>query len=168
MTEVKISDKTLQEAASRSIDSFVAAIDNAIRDAIGGELTADTMQTLNADQITLLAYSTLHEEVMDGGFIQLIHNGYGGFIFHNPFAKVMRMWELPDLAKLINKAHTLYKKHGKEIERECSDEEFMALFERYPDFDDCDDAFVENEEMWTEAIGYYIDKNIEKFVKITE
>ena len=57
---------------------------------VGGELNAEAMSRLNADQITLLAYHILREEVMEGGFIQLIHNGYGPFIFHNPFAKADR------------------------------------------------------------------------------
>ena len=42
----------------------------------------------------------------------------------------------------------------------------MALFEEYPQFDDYDDIFVENEEKWTEQIAHYVDENIEKFAKV--
>jgi hypothetical protein len=42
----------------------------------------------------------------------------------------------------------------------------MALFERYPEFDDLDDKFVENEEAWTEDIAHYIDDHLEKFATI--
>jgi hypothetical protein len=42
----------------------------------------------------------------------------------------------------------------------------MALFERFPEFDDLDDQFVENEEAWTEEIAHYIDDNLEKFAVI--
>ena len=52
------------------------------------------------------------------------------------------------------------------MEAECSDEEFMALFEQYPQFDDYDDMFIENEESWTEQIARYVDNNIEKFAVI--
>ena len=166
MKEVKISDKTLQKAAAEGMDAFVNTFINAINEAIGGELGANNMEYLNSEQITLLAYHILQEEVMDGGFIQLIHNGYGGFIFHNPFAKMMRLWGLDDLAKIINKAHKLYDKYHERIEKECSDEEFMAMFEQMPEFDDIDDNFVENEEKWTEQIACYIDEHIQNFVTI--
>ena len=75
MIEVKINDAKLQQAAEAGMDEFVKAFVDAIREAIGGELTAETMTQLNSDQITLLAWDILHEEMMDGGMVQLIHNG---------------------------------------------------------------------------------------------
>ena len=119
-------------------------------------------------QITLLAYDILHEEVMDGGFVQLIYNGYGGFIFDNPFAKVLRDWGLRDLAKMLFAVRKLYKEHGVKICRECGRRGFMAMFEQYSDFDDYDDEFVENEEAWTAAVAQYVDNNIDDFVIIEE
>jgi len=166
MIEVKMNDNLLQQAASEGMDAFVHAFVEAIRQSIGHELTTDTMSQLNADQITLLAWAILHEEVMDGGFVQLIHNGYGPFIFKNPFAKAVKLWGMRDLSKLIYDAHTLYLKHHEAIEKDCTEDEFMALFEQFPEFDDLDDTFVENEESWTEQIAEYIDQHIEKFVHI--
>ena len=126
------------------------------------------MQELNSDQITLLAWQTLHDEVMDGGFVQLIHNGYGMFIFKNPLAKALKLWGLRDLSKLIYSAHTLYAKYHEQIERDCTDEEFMALFEQFPEFDDMDDEFVEKEEEFTEQIARYIDEHIERFAIVKQ
>ena len=166
MKDVKINDAVLRKAAGEGMDAFVAAFVTAIKEAIGGELTAETLAELNSDQITLLAWDVLHEEVMDGGFIQLIHNGYGPFIFKNPFAKALKLWGMRELSKLIYNAHTLYAKHHEKIEKDCTDEEFMAMFEQYPEFDDMDDEFVEREEEWTEQIARYIDNNIEKFAVI--
>jgi hypothetical protein len=126
------------------------------------------MAELNSDQVTLLAWNMLHEEVMDGGFVQLIHNGLGPFIFKNPFAKAVRQWGLRDLSKMIYEAHTLWLKYREEIEIDCSEEEFMAMFERYQEFDDLDDLFVENEEAWTEDIAHYVDDHLERFATIIE
>ena len=42
----------------------------------------------------------------------------------------------------------------------------MALFEKYPEFDDFDDEFVENEERFTAMVAEYIDNNIAKFATI--
>ena len=166
MIEVRVKDSALREAAAEGMDAFVGCFVGAIKEAIGGELTAETMAELNSDQVTLLAWDVLHEEVMDGGFVQLIHNGYGPFIFKNPLAKALKLWGLRELSKLIYSAHTLYIKYGEQIERDCTDDEFMALFEQYPEFDDLDDTFVEEEENWTADIAHYIDENIERFANV--
>ena len=168
MNKVVIKNDILAEKAQKGMDAFVQVFVDAINESIGGQLTAETMALLNADQITLLGYSILRDEVMDGGFVQLIHNGYGPFFFKNPFGKMMREWGIDELATLMNRTRSLYGKFHKEIERECTDEEFMALFEQMPQFDDCDDLFVENEEQWTAAVAYYIDEHIDRFADIEE
>ena len=166
MKEVIIEDAELRQVAAKGMDAFVGAFIQAIKDAIGGELTAETLGELNSDQVTLLAWDVLHEEVMDGGFVQLIHNGYGPFIFKNPFAKAVKLWGMRELSKLVYDAHTLYNKYHEQLEQECTDEEFMALFEQFPEFDDMDDEFVEKEEEWTEMIARYIDEHIERFASV--
>jgi hypothetical protein len=168
MIEVRVKDSALREAAGEGMDAFVGCFVGAIKEAIGGELTAETMAELNSDQVTLLAWDVLHEELMDGGFVQLIHNGYGSFIFKNPLAKALKLWGLRELSKLIYSAHTLYIKYGEQIERDCTDDEFMALFEQFPEFDDLDDTFVEEEEKWTADIAHYIDEHIERFAIIEQ
>lgn len=166
MIEVKVKDEQLRKAAEEGMDAFVGTFVDAIRQAINGELTAETMAQLTADQMTLLVWDTLHEEVMDGGFVQLIHNGYGPFVFKNPFAKAVKQWGMRELSKLVYEAHSLYLKHREQIEKDCTEEEFMALFEQFPDFDDLDDTFVENEEEWTAQIAEYIDQHLEQFAQI--
>lgn len=161
-------DADLQKAAMEGMDEFLGVFTKAIYDAIGGELTAENMGELNSDQLTLLSWDILHEELMDGGFVQLIYNGYGPFIFKNPFAKALRQWGLREPSKFIYDAHTLWLKHREKIEVELSDEEFMALFEQFPDFEDMDDKFIENEEAWTEDIARYVDDHIERFAKIKD
>ena len=84
MKEVIVKDADLQQAAMEGMDEFLGVFTKAIYDAIGGELTAENMGELNSDQLTLLSWDILHEELMDGGFVQLIYNGYGPFIFKNP------------------------------------------------------------------------------------
>ena len=96
----------------------------------------------------------------------MIHNGYAPFFFHNPFAKAMEQWGLPELAQLVKKARRLYEPNRDELTKPCTDEEFMSLFERFPKFDDLDDAFVEEEERFTAAIAEYIDNHIDAFAVV--
>lgn len=164
----KISDAALRQAAEEGMDSFLQLITDAVKNDAGGELNAESMSQLSPDQITLWGYSILHDELMDGGFVQLIYNGYGPFFFDNPFAKAMRLWGLHDFSKLLYKAKRLYDERKSDLTIERSDEDFMALFEQNPEFDELDDDFVENEEDITAAVAQYVDEHLEKFVEITE
>jgi hypothetical protein len=166
---IKINDKDLATAANEGMDQFLTTIINAFKQQVGEEeLNAQAMQQLTADQITLWGYMILRDELMDGGFVQLIYNGYGPFFFDNPFAKAMRLWGLHDFSKLLYKAKKVYDEHKADLTKERSDEDFMALFEQYPEFDDLDDEFVEEEENITSAVAYYVDEHMTDFVEIVK
>ena len=166
---IKINDKDLATAANEGMDQFLTTIINAFKQQVGEEeLNVQAMQQLTADQITLWGYMILRDELMDGGFVQLIYNGYGPFIFDNPFAKAMRLWGLHDFSKLLYKAKKVYDEHKVDLTKERSDEDFMALFEQYPEFDDLDDEFVEEEEDITSAVAYYVDEHMTDFVEIVK
>ena len=91
-------------------------------------------------------------------------SGYGAFIFENPFARVLREWGLKKLYSHIQHARKAYEKYHERIEVEMTDDEFMALYEQMPQFDESDDEFVLNEEEWTQMIAEYIDEHISNFV----
>ena len=79
---------------------------------------------------------------------------------------MVKQWGLKDLSKLVYNVSGLYGKTHEEIEKDCTDDEFMALFEQFPAFDDYDDEFVENEEEWTAEVAHYVDDHIERFGRI--
>ena len=166
MMTVSIKDSELRKAANEGIDSFLNLVINKTRDVIGGELTADNMAQMSSNQITLMGYATLRDELMDGGFIQMIHNGYGPFFFRNPFDAAIRNWGVVDLCRLMRKAKKQYLRYREEIEKEMNDDEFMALYERVPAFEDLDDEFVTNEEKWSEMVAIYVDEHLMEFVEV--
>lgn len=168
MIEVKVKEEKVRTAANTDMDAFVQVFVDAIHEAIGGQLTNENLGALSPDQITLLGWSYLHTEVMDGGYVQLIHNGYGAFFFKNPFALAMRNWGLTDLYSHIRKAKRYYEKYRNEIECEMSDDDFMALYEQMPEFDELDDDFIVNEEKWMAKVAEYVDDHIEDFVVIEQ
>lgn len=176
----EVKDEALRKAAGEGMDAFIGVIVDAIKQGVGGELSAETMPKLTADQITLLAYIMLRDELMDGGFIQLIHNGYGPFFFRNPFDKAVRQWgeevqkltgvqgnedtNLIGLCRLLRRVRKCYDKYHNQIEKEMSDEDFMALYEQLDVFDDFDDEFVSNEESYTEDVARYVDEHLLEMV----
>lgn len=168
MLNITIKDQILQEAAMLGMDNFLSAVSDAVGSSIDWNITAETMKQFNSSQITLLAYVIMREEIMEGGFVQLIHNGYGPFIFKNPFARILKNWGLVDLGRLISKAHKFYGKYRSKIEVEMSDEEFMALFEQCPEFDDFDDEFVLNESDYSAQMAYYVDEHLSDFVNVEQ
>ena len=165
--EIKIKETDIVEAAKGGSETFVELFVRRTLDAIGGQLTGETMSRLSADQITLLAYWTVREEVMEGGFIQLIHNGYGPFVFLNPFAKAMRLWGARDFCNLIYDGRRLYEQYAEPLTQDMTDDEFMALYEQYPEFDDLEDRFVdEMEPEVTDLVAHYVDENITNFATV--
>ncbi len=165
---VTVSDTSLRCAAGEGMDAFIKVFTDAYWQVLGGSLTAETMHLLTSDQHTLLAYSIFRDEMMEGGFCQLIQNGYGAYIFINPFAKAVRLWGLHDLCKIVYGARKVYEQHRRDLERERTDEEFMAMYEQYEVFDDLEEEFLEREEEFTAQIAGYVDEHLGKFANLVE
>ncbi len=142
---------------------FAEELKNKIAAFAGGELNAEALQRLSSQQITLWAYYILRDEVMDGGFVQLIVNGYAPFFFRNPFARAVQLWGQEELASIVKRGARLYDRHKDALTGDFTDEEFMALFEKFPDFDDLDDRFVENEADITSGIAQYVAEHKDDF-----
>ena len=119
---IKIKNSALATAAEKDMDEFLQVFIDAYLEAIGNELNEKTMPLLNGNQHTLLAWHFFSSEMRDGGFVQLIQNGYGGYIFWNPFAKAMKQFGAIELSRLIYKAKEIYDPNKKTLERETTDE----------------------------------------------
>ena len=163
---IEVTDDALRHSATEGMDAFIKVFTDAYKEKVGEEWTIETMALLTGEQHSLLAYQIFRDEIMEGGFCQLIQNGYGGHIFVNPFAKVMRLWEIGDLSKLIYTARKVYDEHREDLERERTDDEFMAMYEQYEIFDELEEEFLEKEEEYTALVAGYVDKHLELFAKI--
>ncbi len=165
---IKLSDAVLQKAAGEGMDEFIQAFTDKYKEIIGGELTAGTMALLTGEQHSLLAYQIFRDEIMVGGFCQLIQNGYGGYIFDNPFAKVMRLWGAEEFSKLIYRAKKIYDAHREDLEKERTEDEFMAMYEQYEAFDELEEEYFEMEEQVTATVASYVDEHLDLFAEIVK
>lgn len=163
---ITIGDKDLKQAATQGMDAFIKVFTDAYLKEVGGSLTATSMPLLSADQHTLLAYSILRDELMEGGFCQLIQNGYGPYIMLNPFAKAIKLWGVTGVSKIVYDARRIYQPNRQDLERERTDEEFMAMYEQYEAFDELEDNFIENEEEFTAAVAHYVDQHLDRFARV--
>ncbi|WP_300725265.1 DMP19 family protein [uncultured Bacteroides sp.] len=168
MSEVKIvvKDEDLRKGAEAGMDEFLKVFVDKYLEVTGGVINATTMPLLNGYQHTLLGYHFFREEVLEGGFVQLIQNGYGPYIFDNPFAKAMRLFGAKEFSKLVYDAKSIYDKNRKDLEKERTDDEFMAMYEQYEAFDDLEEAFMDMEEQVTAIIVGYVDEHLDQFAEI--
>ena len=165
---IQIKDSQLATAAKKGMDEFLQVFTDAYLEAIGGNLTAENMSLLNGSQHTLLAHRFFQDEMRDGGFVQLIQNGYGGYIFSNPFAKAIKQFGAVELSKLVYKAKEIYDPNKAELERETTEEEFNAMYVDFEVFDDLEELYFEMEERQTSLIAAYVDEHITDFAEITQ
>ncbi|MDD6892289.1 MAG: DMP19 family protein [Bacteroidales bacterium] len=164
--KIQVTDAALRRGAEAGMDEFLQVVVDACLAATGGGVDAATMPLLNGWQHSLLGYHFFREEVDEGGFIQLIQNGYGPYIFLNPFAKAMRLMGAKDFSKLLYEAREIYDAHREDLERDCTEDEFMAMYERYEAFDDLEERFMDMEEEVTETLARYVDEHLEDFVEV--
>lgn len=166
MNQITVSDADLRKGAEEGMDAFLKVFIDKYLEVTGGVINEKTMPLLNGYQHTLLGYHFFREEVMEGGFVQLIHNGYGPYIFDNPFAKAMRLFGAKDFSKLIYEAKKIYDAHRADLEKDCTEDEFMAMYEQYEAFDDLEEKYMEDEEQITAQIASYVDEHLDSFAAI--
>lgn len=165
---IQIAESKIIEAAEIGMDEFLKVFTDTYLQAIDGEVTAENMELLNGYQHTLLALRFFAEEVNEGGFVQLIQNGYGGYIFDNPVAKALKQMGAKGLSKILYKAKDIYDLHRAELERETTDEEFAAMYVDFEQFDELEEKFFYIEEEEISIIAQYVDENLEDFAEIVK
>lgn len=160
-----MNQQQLNDAWDAGPEAYIYTLTDAYLQDIGGELTADTIGRLTTDQLTLLAYRTMLDEVMEGGFIQLIQNGYGPFVLDGPFAMMMKkQWGLRDFGKFIYDVQHEYHRHRSELEADLDEEQFMALYEQQEKMNELGDDFLDDyQETVTPAIASYVREHESSF-----
>lgn len=161
-------DRELAHERYESLDGigFIQWVTDGYLAAIGGVLTADNMEMLSAEQHAMLCYRYVLDEVMEGGFIQLILNGYAPYVLEGPFPMVVKKeWEMKDFSKLLYEAKREYHKHQEELSRDMDDEEFMALYEQLEDLNELGDDFLdEHQEEVTPAVAKMIVEHFDMYM----
>ena len=66
------------------------------------------------------------------------------------------------------KAKKIYDDHRVDLEKERTDDEFMAMYEQYEAFDEIEEEYLDMEERVTALIARYVDEHLELFAKINK
>lgn len=136
---------------------------------VGGTLTDENMGRLTTEQHSVIAYDYLREEALEGGFIQLLHNGYGPYVIDGALPiYVKKTWNLKEFSKLLFAVRKEYHAHRQELEEDMSDEDFMALYEKLEKLNDLGDDFLDDYEEDTTIAIYDILTNKHNGADTTE
>lgn len=169
-------DKQEAQKKYETLDSiaFIEWVTDGYLAAIGGGLTAENMDMLSAEQHAVLCYRYVLDEVMEGGFIQLIMNGYAPYVLEGPFPMVVKKeWGsvegqekvMKDFSKLLYEVKKEYHKHQEELSQDMNDEVFMAMYEQLEDLNELGDDFLdEHQEEVSPMVAKMIAENLDKYV----
>jgi hypothetical protein len=164
--DILLTDEELRLASQSGSWDFLHTFILAYQNAIDNELTIENMNKLNGWQNVLMAFGVFRSEVRSGGFVQLIYNGYGPYIFENPFASALRKMGAQKLSKLIYKAKRIYDVRKKDLEMEVEEEELCEIYSNFEEFDPLDDLYIEIEQESIDIIAQYVDEHINYFASV--
>lgn len=138
----------------QSVDFLNTTTDRLIS-RIGGQLTEGNMDMLTLNEHILLSYRYLRDEVMNGGFIQLIQNGYGPYVLLGPLPMLLKKeLGLKKFGQFLYDVQHEYKTNREALEADKTEDEFMAQYEQFETLNDYGDDYLEDyEEEVTPAVA---------------
>ena len=122
-----------------------------------------TEDEFNNSQHTLMAYNILYGEITSGGFLELIKNGYGTYIFDTLFSETLKKWGVIEMANNIDKAKEIYFENKSDLEIARTPEELSQMYQRYPAFNKLDNEFFRIMNSEAEKIKSHILQHINDF-----
>lgn len=167
---VVLADADLRAAAENGPIEFLNLFLDAIAEVTGDEFGAEEMARLNGNQHALNAFRIMRDAFEFGGFINLIQDGFGPYLFDNPFAKALRLWGAHDLSQLVYKAKRVFDANRQELTIIVdNDDDFAEMFDKFQPLFEKIEVEIEAElPVAAEAIAAYVDENIEQFATIQQ
>lgn len=161
-----VSKEAIEAAGTEDWDFIYTVLEpyeNAIEEAEDEE---EILDQLSDDQHALLIYNALYGQVTNGGFLQLIHNGYGQFVFDPVFVEDLQRWSMNETATLLEKAMAIYEENKTLLEQERDLEQFSALYKQFTAFEPLDSKFYDIMDEEVKRFRNYIEAHLDSFVKI--
>lgn len=121
-------------------------------------------EELSEGQQMLICYDYLQNHILQGGFIQLIQNGYVNMLV--PMPQWLTTAGAEGMAILIDDALKLYVTHQEVLDKETSVEEFTKLYDKLPEFKPLDERFAQLHETTIQKMLLFATHHIDEFVEI--
>lgn len=122
------------------------------------------IESLSPGQELLIRYDYVRMQVLQGGFIQLIQNGYINLLLSLP--EMMTQIGAAEMAQLLDDVLKVYTLNVDGLSKETSVEEFAKLYEEYTEFEELDARFVAHNAGTEKAIVAYALRFPDEFMEI--
>ena len=97
------------------------------------------MDDLSEGQQLMLSYDYVQMQVLQGGFIQLLQNGYVGLLPSMP--QWLSVIGCDEMAKVIDDVLKVYVLNREALDKKTSVEEFAKLYAEFSEFEALDESF---------------------------
>lgn len=122
------------------------------------------LDDLSQGQQLLLSFDYLWMQVMQGGFIQFIQNGYIALL--PPMPEWLYNIEDPEMAKLIDDVLKVYVLNRELLDKETTVKEFAELYEELKEFEILDEQFKNIHQATMEKILSYAIMHMDEFATV--
>lgn len=137
---IEITDTALQAAAAEGMDAFLRAFTDKYREALGGDPTAETISRLNGEQHSLLAYRSFRRRSDRRRVLPPYPERLRGLHLRQPVRQGNAPVGRGTVLETGIRREKIYDAHREDLERERTDEEFMAMYEQYEAFDELEES----------------------------
>lgn len=128
------------------------AIANPLHEELYRRQTFDFMDELPAIQQLILSFDYIQNQAGQGGFIQLIQNGYISLLV-TAIEAFQALNIAPDMVQLLDNVLKIYVLNREALDKETSVEEFSKLYDEFKEFEPIDQQFTETKEEVLKEIG---------------
>jgi hypothetical protein len=153
--------------AATSDEEYVYVLVEAYERLANPDIPLARLNSFSDEAAILLLFSTLKGQVENGGFIQLIQNGYGPALFDSPFVRDIDRWGATQLAELMEQAKSIYIANKAYLERPRDIPEFSALYKEFQAFEPLESHFYEILDSQTAIVRAYVEQHLALFASMT-
>lgn len=122
------------------------------------------IETLSPGQELLIRYDYVRMQVLQGGFIQLIQNGYVNLLLSMP--QMLKQVGAEPMGQLLDDVLKVFSLNYEGLSKETSVEEFAKLYEEYTEFEALDARFAEENAATENAIVAYALRFPDEFIAL--
>ncbi len=172
---VDMPSKYLPELKRGAIDNAIAEVRNhklfglltqPLHEELYRRQDFNFMDELSEGQQLFLAYDYLKTQVMQGGFLQFLVNGYVGLLPDMP--AWLYTVDAKEMAKVIDDVLKVYVLNIGLLDKETTPEEFAKLYDELKEFEMLDERFNTIDEETMNALETYAKYHLDEFVTVVE
>ena len=122
------------------------------------------IESLSPGQDLLIRYDYVRMQVLQGGFLQLIQNGYIDLLLAMP--NMLTQIGAPEMAKILDDVLRVYSLNIADLGKETTVEEFAKLYDEFTEFEVLDSDFAAHHSDAEKAIVAYALRFPDEFMEL--